>query len=308
MKHHASFESYRKIHGLEKLTPHTVEEIQSGHFDINKAQRFIAFQTRINSELLNHKVITHNPYTRWFSKSTPNDAQIKQLIVQFSVFSNQFLVAQLEKMINAESIEEMRASKEILANEIGVVYKKNPQQTHSEGDQPALTKDERDFGDIEGSIEGGNFHFKAAHFELLNRMASHLGITFEQLGRRQFGTQKTLFFCDELIRLYGAADYATSTAASYAVENWAAAGFWDELVEGLSRYKTSRKLDALPLTFFTWHAKLEANHANHTQEELESYYFNNTVDEDLFITRGNEMLDGVFAFWQGLDEDRKRIH
>ncbi len=303
MSTNSAIETYRKDHGLEKLTPHTVAEIQSGHFHLDKAPRFLSFQSRIDNELLNHQVIVNNPYTRWFSKVTPNDAQIKQLIVQFSVFSNQFLVAQLQKMINAETIEEMRASKEILANEIGVVYK-NPQQRSSS----QLTRDERDFGDIEGSIEGGTFHFKAAHFELLDRLASHLGIAFNQLGRRQFGTAKTLFFCDELIRLYGTADYATSTAASYAVENWAAAGFWDELVEGLTRYKQARQLTDLPLTFFTWHAKLEANHASHTQEELETYYFNNEIDEDHFIVSGNEMLDGVYAFWQGLDEDRKRIH
>jgi indoleamine 2,3-dioxygenase len=32
------------------------------------------------------------------------------------VFSNQFLIAQLNKMIHAETLESMRASKEILAN------------------------------------------------------------------------------------------------------------------------------------------------------------------------------------------------
>ncbi|CAM3060497.1 hypothetical protein [Moritella viscosa] len=303
MRDNSAIETYRKDHGLEKLTYHTVEEIQSGHFDLDKAQNFLAFQSRINNELLNHKVITANPYTQWFCNASLNDAQIKQLIVQFSVFSNQFLVAQLEKMLNAETLEEMRASKEILANEIGVVYK-NPTRNRA----TQLTPDERDFGDIEGSIDGGAFHFKAAHFELLNQLADYFDIAFNQIGRRQFGSAKTLFFCDELVRLYGSASYATSTAASYAVENWAAAGFWDELVAGFNHYRQTRNLKGLPLTFFTWHAKLEANHANHTQEELEAYYFNNDVDEDHFIVSGNEMLDGVYTFWQGLDEERKRIH
>ncbi|EDM68360.1 hypothetical protein PE36_16224 [Moritella sp. PE36] len=303
MRDNSAIEAYRKDHGLEQLTYHTVEEIQSGHFDLDKAQAFLAFQTRINNELLNHKVITANPYTQWFCDASLNDVQIKQLIVQFSVFSNQFLVAQLEKMLNAETLEEMRASKEILANEIGVVYK-NPKRNRA----TQLSQEERDFGDIEGSIDGGAFHFKAAHFELLSQLADYFGIGFNQIGRRQFGSAKTLFFCDELVRLYGSASYATSTAASYAVENWAAAGFWDELVAGFNNYRQTRDLKGLPLTFFTWHAKLEANHANHTQEELEAYYFNNEVDEEHFIVSGNEMLDGVYAFWQGLDEERKRIH
>ena len=42
---------------------------------------------------------------------------------QFSVFSQLFLVAQLQKIINAPTLEEMRDGKEILANEIGVVFK-----------------------------------------------------------------------------------------------------------------------------------------------------------------------------------------
>ncbi|MGN2393412.1 hypothetical protein ACTFO6_18215, partial [Pelomicrobium sp. G1] len=106
----------------------------------------------------------------------------------------------------------------------------------------------------------------------------------------------TLFLCDELIRLYGSEDYAVSQAASYAVENWAAAGFWEELIEGLKRYNERHRAD-LPLGFFVWHSRLEAQHARHTQEELEEYYFQTPLDEDAFIRYGNEMLDAVAAFW-----------
>ena len=44
-------------------------------------------------------------------------------MVQFSVFSNLFLLAQLRKVINSPSLHEMREGKEILANELGVVFK-----------------------------------------------------------------------------------------------------------------------------------------------------------------------------------------
>ncbi len=33
-------------------------------------------------------------------------------------------------------------------------------------------------------------------------------------------------------------------------------------------------------------------------------YFERALDEDAFIRFGNEMLDGVAAFWEGLNEDR----
>jgi hypothetical protein len=51
----------------------------------------------------------------------------------------------------------------------------------------------------------------------------------------------------------------------------------------------------------------KAQHAQHTQEELEELYFGRDVDEHAFIRRGNEMLDGVAAFWDGLENQRNKI-
>ncbi len=285
-------------HALHGLTDESIKHLYDGNYSIDTAHSFIDFYQRIESELFTHPVITDNPYTTWFAEAELTDVDVRHLIVQFSVFSNQFLVAQLQKMINAHNIEEMRSSKEILANEIGVIFNDGHTTTESI---------DADMGKLTGSVEGGVFHFRAAHFEILTHLAEYLGLTFDDLGRREHGTPSTLFFCDELIRLYGSEDYATSEAASFAVEHWAAAGFWKELIEGLRRYKGSQKIK-LPLGFFTWHDRIEDNHARHTREELENFYFTHSVDENLFIDKGCEMLDGVFAFWKGLDEDRHRIH
>ena len=35
-----------------------------------------------------------------------------------------------------------------------------------------------------------------------------------------------------------------------------------------------------------------------------SLYNEHNLNEDLFIKAGNEMLDGVKAFWVGLDQER----
>src|SRR4051812_29924346 len=75
-----------------------------------RRKRFLAFQERLNRELLQHRVIRANPYTAWFRRGEQNEAQVRAFIVQFSVFSNQFLIAQLNKMINADSLETMRAT------------------------------------------------------------------------------------------------------------------------------------------------------------------------------------------------------
>jgi len=299
------------FHGVshEVSTPDTeaasVETTISTSEDSSKTEgQFAVFNRRLENELLNHRVITEAPYTSWFVNGQVNHQQLQAFLVEFSVFSNQFLMAQLLKMLAANSLEEMRASKEILANELGVAF-------HAEDHVPSggrLSESEaKSFGDITGSVDGGRFRFRAAHFELLLHCAQSVGLNFDQLGKRCFGSETTLFFCDELQRLYGSEDYQVSAAASFAVENWAAAGFWQQLVDGFVVLKSRQEYKNLPLTFFSWHNKLEANHAHHTHQELKEYYFSNDVDEDAFIETGNCMLDGVYAFWEGLSQQRLKL-
>ncbi len=303
---HPELDSFARNNALDGLTEASLRAIAEGRegYSIETGRRFLAFQARIDAELLSHPIITDNAYTAWFEHGHKSHEQIMNFIVQFSVFSNQFLVAQLQKTLNADTLEGMRASKEILANEIGVVF-------NSAGNDTAHIAELEHDGDAqlvstEGTVDGGVFRFRAAHFEWLLRIAEKLGLGFEDMGRRVHGTDSTLFFCDELIRLYGSEDYMTAQAASYAVENWAAAGFWDELITGFVAYNEGVE-SPLPLAFFTWHARIEGQHAQHTQEELEELYFDREVDHDAFIETGKEILDGVAAFWTGLDEQRRRI-
>ncbi len=297
-----TLQDYAVKHRLSGLSFHSIRALQAGvtGYTLAKAQAFLAFQGRIDAELLRHRIITANPYTAWFRQGRQSGAQLRAFIVQFSVFSNLFLIAQLHKTINADSLEGMRASKEILANEIGVVFNAGTQARAAEtAVDPQLVS-------TEGTVEGGVFRFRAAHFEWLLQIAGRFQLGFNEVGKRRHGTPATLFFCDELVRLYGSEDYGVSQAASYAVENWAAAGFWKELIEGFGKYN-ARTGEGLPLAFFTWHDRLEAQHAQHTQEELEELYFSRALDEDAFIRYGNEMLNGVAAFWDGLDAQRKQL-
>ena len=298
---HPELDRFARSHDLDGLTEASLRALAEGRegYSIDKAKRFLDFQRRIDEELLTHRIIRDNPYTAWFERGEQSHEQIMSFVVQFSVFSNQFLVAQLQKMINADSLEGMRASKEIRVVFNAGGRGRQPMDRHNDGADPELVS-------TEGSVDGGTFRFRAAHFEWLLRIADKLGLEFQDLGRRVHGTEATLYFCDELIRLYGSEHYLTSQAASYAVENWAAAGFWDQLVAGFEGYN-ERTNAHLPLAFFTWHSRLEGQHAAHTQEELEELYFERAMDEDAFIATGIEMLDGVAAFWEGLDEQRRRI-
>lgn len=294
---------FAEEHHIDRLTQGSLQALldQQQGYTIEKAKSFVKFQQRIDQELLTHPVILNNEYCKWFQQGSQSIEQIKAFIVQFSVFSNLFLLAQLNKMINADSLESMRASKEILANEIGVIFNSGRATGKARTDTERVG--DPDLVSTEGSVEGGRFRFRAAHFEWLLHMAEKMGLGFSDIGKRHHGTVHTLFFCDELERLYGGTDYMSSQAASYAVENWAAAGFWDQLVDGFRLFNDRTDMQ-LPLSFFTWHSRIEAQHAAHTQEELEELYFFREIDEDNFIKKGQKMLDGVQSFWVGLNEKR----
>lgn len=277
-------------------------KVRSGMIPASKVDAYRKLVRSIEHEILPHEVITDNRYTSWFREGQLTRDDVRHFLRQFSVFSNLFLEAQLKKVINAPTLEAMHDSKEILMNELGVVFRGREAKTRGAGDDvDALLVQQ------EGTIEGGHFRFAAAHFEWLLRMTAHLDLTFSDVGKRKHGTSSTLFFCDELSRLYGSEDPHIALGASFAVENWAAAGFWKELVAGLEAFKKSQ-CPELPLAFFVWHDRVEDQHKAHTWHELEEAFFAVDLDEKKFIQGGKEMLDGVLAFWKGLDADRLRSH
>ena len=267
---------------------------------------FEAFTDRMDRQFMQHAVVVDNGYTKWFAAGTLSLDHLRHFTVQFSVFSNQFLIAALNRVINADSLRSARESKEILMNELGVIYTTGAGSGRSgsrsvdfdrEGD-PALVS-------VEGTVDGGWFRFQAGHFEWLLRFGEPLGLTFDDLGKRRHGTPSTLAFCDELNRLYGSDDYNEAMGAAFAVENWAAAGFWKELIAGLAEVK-KKYVPALPLAFFTWHDKIEDQHREHVWDELRACYESLKFEDDAFISAGVSMLDGVKVFWDGLDAARMR--
>ena len=244
--------------------------------------RWKRFHRKVSNVVLSHPVVIDNTYTKEFSKGELSSKDQAIFVQQFSVFSQLFLVAQLLKIINAPSKTEMRDGKEILCNELGVVFNSN------------------------GSIEGGTYSSKHAHFEWLLDVGKGLGLDYNDLGKRCVGSKSTLYFCDELERLYGSQDDTTAIAASYAIENWAQAGFWDELIKGFSKINKKRidnNEKPLPMAFWKFHSQLEKEHAAHTEKELKDVYLSNRIkDEELFLYNCEEMLDAIERFWLGLNK------
>ena len=198
--------------------------------DSYKDQDLSPFAARALKKVGEHPIVVHNPYTSWFASGSASRDEVRDLVVQFSVFSNLFLIAQLNKIINSPTLDDMREGKEILANEIGVVFNKGkkeaaPAAGDAAGFDPSLVS-------VSGTVEGGVYKHRAAHFEWLLDVGESVGLEFKDLGKRRHGTAATLHFCDQLNEIYGSEDPNVSIGASFAIEHWANAGFWDELVMG----------------------------------------------------------------------------
>ena len=273
------------------------------------ASSWDSFLEQVRETVMSHPVVTSNAYCQWFEKGQGNREQVRDLVQQFSVFSNLFIIAQLLKTINAPSLEQARESCEILVNELGVVFNSGRTSPKDESARSEADKDRE--GDpalvaTEGTVDGGVYRFNARHFEWLVKVGEAVGLGFDDLGKRKFGREETLFFTDELVRIYGSDDPDIAEGASFAVEHWAAAGFWKQLIKGLEGYR-QRECPELRLAFFTWHDRVEDQHAAHTMDELEGAFRRPGFDQQKFLEGAAEMLDGVRAFWDGLEKRRLEL-
>ncbi|MCW5822135.1 MAG: hypothetical protein KIT34_04990 [Cyanobacteria bacterium TGS_CYA1] len=246
---------------------------------LTKKDDLTEFTDKVDLLIENHPIVKHNDFTSWFSQGCASDQELKHFTVQFSVFSHLFIEAQLRKCINAMDLQSYRASKEILMNELGVVFNKD------------------------GSVNGGKFKFDAGHFEWLADFAKHLGLSFDQIGKPSHATKATMDFCQALMTWYGSEDWSVAAGASHAIEHWAAAGFWKELIDGLKTIKNATHPD-LPLGFWVWHDQIEDQHAAHTDDELSMLFEREGFCQKSFMQGASAILDAVKIFWDGLEADR----
>jgi hypothetical protein len=75
------------------------------------AKNFEAFKQTIECSFMQHPVVTRNGYTAWFAKGEMTPEELRTFTTQFSVFSNQFLLAALNRVINADTLQSARESR-----------------------------------------------------------------------------------------------------------------------------------------------------------------------------------------------------
>ena len=265
----------------------------------DQSRAFEAHLERVEEEIYSHAVIRHNPYTRWFRGGTANTPQVRDLVVQFSVFSNYFLPLEAKRMVNALTEEEEKKARSILCNELGV---------------PINVRT--------GSIEGFRFSHDHAHIKWLRDIGESLGLGRDELGKWRLGTAATHQFLEDLERVYGSPDNAIGSGASFAVESWAGFGigqneaaennnFWKELITGLESYNEKHRagggLPSVDVGFFQHHFDLELAHVRNVEEELAETFFMGSFDEDKWYDGARRALDAVHIFWKGLDQARRQL-
>lgn len=284
---------------ISDLPEATKEKLRTGEITEAQAAGFAKFLATIENDFFQHPVIQNNPYTKWFKNGEANTAQVRDMIMQFSVFSNHFLVVQCKRMVNANTEEGEKGARWILANEIGVNL--DPKT---------------------GSCEGQKFFTKAAHINWLRDTAAPLGLDARKMGSWDVGTEATHKFLNGLDETYGSRDVNVGAGASFAIESWAAFGigkgpqaesnnFWRELVVGLDSYNTNyqkpKGLPEIPVGFFQFHFEIESGHGANVFHELEETFFDKAFNQQKYLEGGSKALEAIYTFWCGLDEARTRL-
>lgn len=260
---------------------------------------FAEFLKKVERYVLSHEVIVNNRYTKIVKVEGFNTAQIKDLYIQFSVFSKGFIPIEAKRYANATDEEAEEGSRKILGNELGV----------------PLSMKKHD-------IEGGRFSHKLAHINWLRKDGEDLGIPRMMLGDWRQGTPLTLEMLDGLEFVYGSRDKNISDAASFAVESWAAYGigkgeeaesnnFWQELIVAINKYsekyRVSHDLKPLDISFFQYHYDIEVGHREIVEAMLRGTFYKDGFDEGKWLEGGSKALDAVHKLWIGLHDTYMKL-
>jgi pyrroloquinoline quinone (PQQ) biosynthesis protein C len=281
------------------LTETLDERVSRGEITAQAAEAFRQHVQRVDRDVYAHRVIQNNPYTKWFKKGEANTAQVRDLVTQFSVFSNHFIPLEAKRMVNAATEAEEMEARAILGSEIGVAI------------------------DVDtGSIEGRRFSHNAAHIKWLRDIGEMLGLDRNQLGKWALGSPATHQFLKQLEEVYGSPDNSVGAGASFAIESWAGFGigkgpeaesnnFWKELITGLERYNQVYRKDLglkpLNVGFFRLHFGLETGHVANVEHELSEAFFAPGFDAEKWFFGADKALEAILVFWEGLDRTRRNL-
>lgn len=297
------------------------------------------FKSKIDNVVESHNIIKSNNFTNKFKQGMSFD-KIRFFIQQYSIFYNSFLETKLKKINNVNDIQDSIREKEILLNELGVIYngnnvkiKKQKLKTseinilkkngfllmfseltgavtgiilkisvsnsnffigYSIDDDNTFRLNNNLYSYPKGTIEGGTFKFEASQFEWIYEIGKKFNLKYNELGKKKYATNETLFLCDNLEEYYSNNDESTLYAAEYIMNYWKNTNIWDDIIIGFKKYnKDNNKY--IPLIYWFYNKKL-----NQTFDLKEKFDYNKIEDQEMFLKVCKIMLDSLEIFWNGL--------
>jgi hypothetical protein len=257
---------------------------------------FGAFKNRIEREFLGHPVVVRNEYCLWFRQGDFSVDHLRYFVQQFSVFSNLFLIAALQRVINADTLESARESKEILMNELGVIYRKRSADQNRLAEEARVATEsatDPDLVSTEGTVDGGTSASpRPTSSGPQDRSCRPRPPTW---AKRRHGTPS----------LSSAMSWNASTASGLQRgagrrlrgRELGRCRLLEDLISGLEKVGARSAGPAARL--FTFHDKIEGQHREHVWTNSGSLR-TTTASTRRLPARRVEMLDGVKAFWDGL--------
>jgi len=285
----------------DQLPQNVIEKIDKGELHVStfEAAAFVTQMDRIQYEFDHDDIIFRNPFTKWAKLGRMNTAQVIDWVIQFSIFSVWFVVAECMRMAWAIGTPSERPSRILLASEIGVQI--DP-KTH----------------DVEDQV----FRHADAHINWLRLMLDPLGVDPSRVGRRSEAHESTNRFVDYgLLDAHGGPDIIKGAGANFWTENWAGRfigtpeeenNFWVELKTGMDAYNRNERIEKggltpLPLGFLHAHIMLERAHVATVDDELAELFFDPSFDLDRWWKGFYQSRDSFRIFWNGLDKARKAL-
>ena len=236
--------------------------------------------------------------TRWFATGEAGSGEVRHLTVQFSVFSHLFVEAQLRKVINAADLDTYRAGKEILLNELGVVF--NAGRT-----PPPAVDTTRAWSPPRARSTAAASASAPPTSSGSCASPPRSGLGFADLGKRRHGTPATLFFCDELLR--GLRLRGRVRGRGRELRRRALGG--RRVLEGADRRpaRRSRRASARPAPRVLDLARQGRGPARRPHRRRAASRRTSSRGSTRTATSpgASEMLDGVQAFWDGLWADHE---
>jgi hypothetical protein len=249
------------------------EWVAMGRMTKEQEQELQELLVEIGAQIICHRIISNNDYLRRFARGV-TFSQARHEVQQFSIFAQNFNVAQSQLVVNARTLEAYWERLKLLLNEMGIPFKNG----------------------FEGELTG-KWSPNHVHSSWLLKMAEGLDLAFEDVGKIWLANSGTKAFVDATFRYYASPDPNVQLGSSFAIENWAANNLWTPWLAGMNKLNATLS-NKVNVGYLTYHEAEERHHSQATIDELLENFMNDWFDPSKFLEGAKGILDeGVLPYY-----------